>query len=207
MRSGRRSGSRAVGKEGSPGTTGFDRIPRDVARRIKLVVLDVDGVLTDAGVYLGEDGDGRSVELKRFDIQDGLGIRLLQHVGLDVAVVSGRVSPATAARARELGIEECHQDPGANKLPLVRRLLDAKGLGWAEVAMVGDDLPDLPVLRKVGLPVSVGNAVREVRHATIWTTRREGGRGAVREFARVLLEARGEWTSVVEEYCAARSDG
>lgn len=180
------------------------RIPTDVARRIRLVVLDVDGVLTDAGVYLGEDGNGTTVELKRFDIQDGLGLRLLQEAGIDVALVSGRVSPATAVRARELGIDACHQVAGAHKLPTVRMLCEERGLRWDEVAMVADDLPDLPVLERVGLPVAVGNAVREVRQAALWTTRREGGRGAVREFCRVLLEARGEWKARVEAYVDAR---
>jgi len=180
------------------------RIPAEVARRIRLVVLDVDGVLTDAGVYLGEDGTGTTVEFKRFDIQDGLGLRLLQEAGIDVALVSGRVSPATTVRARELGIDACHQVVGAHKLPTVRALCEERGLQWDEVAMVADDLPDIPVLERVGLPVAVGNAVREVRQAALWTTRREGGRGAVREFCRVLLEARGEWKTRVEAYVDAR---
>ncbi len=171
------------------------------------MILDVDGVLTDAGVYMGVDGDGRPLEFKRFDIQDGLGIHLLRDAGIEVALVSGRVSDATTARARELGIRECHQVPGARKLPAVREVMDRLGIDWSQVAMVADDLPDLPVFRKVGLPVAVGNAVPEVRHEATWTTRREGGRGAVREFARALLEARGTWNALVEAYCAARSDG
>ncbi len=182
-------------------------IPREVAQAVRLVILDVDGVLTDAGVYMGVDGDGRPLELKRFDIQDGLGIHLLRKAGIEVALVSGRVSEATAARARELGIGECHQVPGARKLPAVREVMDRLGIDWSQVAMVADDLPDLPVLRRVGLPVAVGNAVSEVRRAAVWNTRREGGRGAVREFARALLEARGSWNALVEAYCAARSDG
>jgi len=183
---------------------GGSRIPADVARKIRLVVLDVDGVLTDAGVYLGQDGTGTTVELKRFDIQDGLGLRLLQDAGIQVALVSGRVSGATEVRARELGIEACHQVSGAHKLPVVRGLCEERGLEWDEVAMVADDLPDLPVLERVGLPVAVGNAVREVRSAALWTTRRNGGHGAVREFCRVLLEARGEWQDRVEAYVDAR---
>lgn len=182
------------------------RIPEEAAQAVKLVILDVDGVLTDAGVYIGTDGLGEVVELKRFDIQDGLGIHLIRAAGIQVALVSGRVSRATEVRARELGVEECHQEPGARKLPVVREILDRLELDWSQVAMLGDDLPDLPVLRRVGLPVAVGNAVREVRQVATWTTRKEGGRGAVREFARGLLEARGEWDHLVEAYCAARSD-
>jgi 3-deoxy-D-manno-octulosonate 8-phosphate phosphatase (KDO 8-P phosphatase) len=202
-----RQGTGWEGDRSGPRSSGAgDRIPPEVAARVKLVILDVDGVLTDAGVYMGVDEAGRRVELKRFDIQDGLGMNLMRAAGIEVAWVSGRVSSATTARAEELGIEECHQDAGAHKLPVIRDLLARLGLDWAEVAMVGDDLPDLPVLRKVGLPVAVGNAVREVRRAATWTTRAGGGRGAVREFARVLLEVRGEWNDLVEDYCAARSE-
>jgi len=190
--------------EGPTGKSGR-RIPTEVAARIKLVVLDVDGVLTDAGVYLGETGAGDTVELKRFDIQDGLGIHLLRAAGIEVAFLSGRPSPATTVRAAELGVSECIQVPGANKLPALSDLLARLGLEWDQVAMLGDDLPDLPVMRRVGLPVAVGNAVGEVRREADFTTRRDGGSGAVREFARVLLESRGEWNRLVEEYCDARS--
>jgi 3-deoxy-D-manno-octulosonate 8-phosphate phosphatase (KDO 8-P phosphatase) len=146
------------------------------------------------------------MELKRFDIQDGLGIRLLRDTGVEVAFVSGRVSVATARRARELEIQECHQDDRAMKLPVVRGILERLGVEWSEVAMLGDDLPDIPVLRKVGLPVAVGNAVPEVRRVAAYITRREGGNGAVREFARVLLESRGAWDGTVAAYLDARTD-
>lgn len=181
-------------------------IPSGIARAIRLAILDVDGVLTDAGIYIGETADGKPLELKRFDIQDGLGIRLLGESGVRVALISGRVSAATTLRARELGIEECHQDAGARKLPLVRDLLHRHGLEWSQVAMLADDLPDLPVFRKVGLPAAVGNAVEEIKSKAVWISRRGGGRGAVREFARALLGARGEWDGAVEAYCAARTD-
>ena len=197
------SGSR----EANPVPEAVSRIPRDLAREIKLVILDVDGVLTDAGVYIGEAANGESLELKRFDIQDGLGVVMLQSAGIEVALVSGRVSPATAVRAQELKIRECHQDAGARKLPVVREMLERLEVEWPQVAMVADDLPDLPVFRKVGLPVAVGNAVPEIRREALWSTRKEGGRGAVRDFARTLLRARGEWEDLVEAYCAARSDG
>jgi 3-deoxy-D-manno-octulosonate 8-phosphate phosphatase (KDO 8-P phosphatase) len=180
-------------------------IPGELARAVRLVLLDVDGVLTDAGVYVGEVDGGSPIELKRFDIQDGLGIRLLRESGIRVALVSGRVSAATALRARELGLEECHQDGEARKLPVVQGLLTRHGLEWSQVAMLADDLPDLPVLRRVGLPAAVGNAVEEVRREAVWIGRRSGGRGAVREFAHALLGARGQWDRAVEAYVAARS--
>lgn len=180
-------------------------MPVEAARRVRLIVFDVDGVLTDAGVYMGETEDGRGVELKRFDIQDGVGIKLLRDSGVDVAFVSGRVSAATTKRALELDVE-CHQDPGAQKLPIVRGLMAERGIDWSQVAMLADDLPDLPVFRKVGLPAAVGNAVPEIRREAVWVAQRAGGRGAAREFAEALLGARGEWDDAVEAYCAARSD-
>ncbi len=187
---------------GNPGNR--QGVAPEVAARIRLVILDVDGVLTDAGVYLGESEDGSPLEMKRFDIQDGLGIKFLKEAGIRVILVSGRISEATRLRARELGIEE-YQDSRADKLPAVEKLLQDEGLTWEEVAVVGDDLPDLPLLRAVGLPVAVANAVPEVREVARWITQNRGGRGAVREFARGLLMVRGEWTELVEAYCAVRS--
>jgi len=186
-------------------TTSPDGIAEELANEIRIVFLDVDGVLTDGSVFIGTLPGGDPVELKRFDIQDGLGVKMLQWAGIEVAVVSGRVSEATRVRARELGISECHQDPDAEKLPLVRRMLEERGLEWSQAAHLADDLADLPVLRAVGLPASVANAVPEVRDASVWTGSRRGGSGAVREFCRALLEARGQWSRLVEEYCDARS--
>ncbi len=180
-------------------------IDPQVARDIRLVVLDVDGVLTDGGIYVGARPDQSAIEFKRFDVQDGLAVKMLRWAGIGVAIVSGRVSEATAHRAAELGIDECHQDPEAKKLPIVKKLLDDRGLGWEQAAMVGDDLADLPVLERVALSVAVSNAVPEVHEVSRWTTQAPGGHGAVREFVRALLMARGEWDRLVQEYCEARS--
>jgi 3-deoxy-D-manno-octulosonate 8-phosphate phosphatase (KDO 8-P phosphatase) len=177
-------------------------IPPAVANGIGLVVLDVDGVLTDGGVYIGGDKDA---ELKRFDIQDGLGIRFLQWAGIEVAIVSGRVSMATQIRAEELDIVECHQDGGAQKVKAIEGILKRKGLDWDQVAMLGDDLPDLAVLKKVGLPAVVANATEEVLRVATWQGRTRGGHGAVREFCEALLKARGEWEEQVQAYERARS--
>lgn len=181
-------------------------IPEELARRVRLVVFDVDGVLTDAGVYLGVvPGTGdQTFELKRFDIQDGLGLKFLQQAGLEVAIVSGRYSPATEVRARELGIE-CHQDDGAHKLPAVKRIMERLGIGWEAVAMLADDVPDVAVLRRVGLKAAVANAVPMVAEMADWQTTRRGGQGAAREFCDALLAARGELDRVVESYVAERS--
>lgn len=178
-------------------------IPKATATRIRLVVLDVDGVLTDGGIYIGA-GNGDETEFKRFDVQDGLGIRMMRSAGLHVAIVSGRVSAATDIRAAELGIEDVYQDAGARKIPVLEKLLAARGVGWDEVALVGDDLADLSALRRVGLAGTVANGVPEVCRVATWQSTREGGRGAVREFAEALLHARGQWDGLVEEYCRAR---
>jgi 3-deoxy-D-manno-octulosonate 8-phosphate phosphatase (KDO 8-P phosphatase) len=180
------------------------RIAREIAAAIRLVVLDVDGVMTDGGIYYGVSASGETVELKRFEITDGLGVKLLQRAGVQVAIVTGRRSEVVALRGRELGIDEVHQDPGAEKLPIVTAILKRKNLGWDHVAFLSDDLADIPVLRRVRLPVAVANAVPEVRSAAVWQTRRPGGAGAVREFAEELLKARGEWERAVNEYLGER---
>jgi 3-deoxy-D-manno-octulosonate 8-phosphate phosphatase (KDO 8-P phosphatase) len=179
-------------------------IPTELARPVKLVVFDVDGVLTDSGVYMGRLPGGVEVELKRFDIQDGLGLKLLQWAGLDVVIASGRVSPATEARAAELGVE-CHQNDAGHKLPAVRAVMERLGIGWGEVAMLADDLPDLSVLRRAGLKAAVANAVPQVAGVAHWRATKEGGRGAAREFCDALLAARGELDGLVEKYVAERS--
>jgi 3-deoxy-D-manno-octulosonate 8-phosphate phosphatase (KDO 8-P phosphatase) len=182
-------------------------IPRELARRIRLVVLDVDGVMTDGGIYLGATDAGERVELKRFEIQDGLGIRLLQEAGITCAIVTGRESHSVRLRAAELGITECHQDPTAAKLRIVGGLLERLGVAWEETAFLGDDLPDLPVMRRVGLPAAVGNASPDARASATWQGERRGGHGAVREFVEALLGARGEWAERVEAYVRDREAG
>jgi 3-deoxy-D-manno-octulosonate 8-phosphate phosphatase (KDO 8-P phosphatase) len=176
-------------------------LPVERARGVRLLVLDVDGVLTDGGVYLGADGAGNRIELKRFGITDGLGVRLLQESGVEVAIVTGRESAAVRIRAAELGIDECHQDHTA-KLGVVEELRARRGLDWAEVACLADDLADLPVLRRAGLPCAVANAVDEVRAAAAWVSTRRGGEGAVRELAEALLDARGERAAAVDRWVA-----
>ena len=132
-----------------------------LARSIKLVGLDVDGVMTDGGIYLG-DVDGKRFEMKRYDIQDGLGIVMMQRAGIRVAIVTGRVSESVRLRAEELRVDDLAQDPDGYKIAAFTRMLEARGIKPSECAFVGDDFPDLAVLRVVGLPVAVGNAVREI---------------------------------------------
>jgi 3-deoxy-D-manno-octulosonate 8-phosphate phosphatase (KDO 8-P phosphatase) len=179
-------------------------IPAELAKRVALVVFDVDGVLTDAGVYLGQSPDGTTVELKRFNIQDGLGMKLLGRAGIRVVIVSGRRSVANRARAGELGIE-LHEDDEAQKLPVVRRLMDEMGVGWEEVAMLADDVPDLSVFAHVGLKAAVANATPVVADMADWRSTRSGGHGAAREFCDALLDARGQIQEVIEAYVRERS--
>ena len=164
-----------------------ERAP-DPAQQVRLVALDVDGVLTDGGLHY--DPEGR--EQKRFHVADGLGIKLLRRAGLEVAIISGRASPAVAARARELGIAHLHQGV-EDKRALLDQLLARLELCPAQVAYMGDDLPDLPVLRVVGFPAAPADARPEVRQAARWVTSAPGGRGAVRELAEHLLKAQGKW--------------
>jgi 3-deoxy-D-manno-octulosonate 8-phosphate phosphatase (KDO 8-P phosphatase) len=176
-----------------------------LARRIKLVGFDVDGVLTDGGVYLGAVED-RRLEFKRYDIQDGIGMQFLARVGIRLAIVTGRVSDSVRLRAKELGIKDVAQDPDALKLAGLRKILDKRKIDPADVAYVGDDFPDLPILRVVGMAVSVGNAVHEIRDASSVHLTRHGGRGAIREFAELLLKARGQWDEAWTGYVDERSE-
>lgn len=175
-----------------------------VARTIRLVGVDVDGVLTDGGIYLGAV-DGTPLEFKRYDIQDGLGIHFLRKAGIRVAIVTGRVSDSVRLRAAELEVDDLAQDASAFKLPAFRRILTRHGIPPEHAAFVGDDFPDMALLRLVGLPVAVGNAVPEVRDVCRLHLTRDGGRGAVRQFAEILLKARGEWNAIWEAYVAERS--
>jgi 3-deoxy-D-manno-octulosonate 8-phosphate phosphatase (KDO 8-P phosphatase) len=174
-----------------------------LARRLKLVGFDVDGVLTDGGVYLGQAAD-HPVELKRFHMNDGLGIKLLRDAGLAVVLVSARRSEATDLRARELKVDEVVQDN--KKLPAFSAILARRGVAWDESAFVGDDIPDLPILRRVALPIAVANAVPEVKAAAQRVTAAAGGQAAVREVAELILKARGAWDDLVQQYLQERGD-
>jgi 3-deoxy-D-manno-octulosonate 8-phosphate phosphatase (KDO 8-P phosphatase) len=155
------------------------------ARRIRLVVLDVDGVLTDGRLYYGARGEA----MKAFHVRDGHGIKQLLAAGIEVAIVSGRKSPAVAARARELGIRHCKQGV-ADKLTVVKRLAARLKLSLGAVAAIGDDTPDAPVLRAVGIGFAVADAHDDALSAAHFATTLPGGRGAVREMSDWLLGAR-----------------
>jgi 3-deoxy-D-manno-octulosonate 8-phosphate phosphatase (KDO 8-P phosphatase) len=152
---------------------------------VRAVVTDVDGVLTDGGLYYAESGD----EIKRFDVRDGQGLVSLREAGVLTAIVTRKQTTIVARRARDLGIAEVHQNVG-DKAAAVIALLARHRLAAAAVCYVGDDLGDLPAMRLVGLPVAVADAVRDVRRAAAYVTRAGGGRGAVREVCDLVLAAR-----------------
>ena len=155
------------------------------ARRIRLLVLDVDGVLTDGRLFLSASGE----ELKVFHVRDGSGLVALQRAGVTVAIVSGRDSPAVTCRARELGIRHVRQGV-ADKGAEIERLLGELGVAPEEMACVGDDTPDAPMLSRAGLAIGVADAHPALLASAHWVTRAKGGRGAVREVCDLLLSAR-----------------
>ena len=166
---------------------------RELARGLRMLLLDVDGVLTDGGIYL----IGQDTEAKRFDVQDGMGITLAKAAGLKVGIVTARSSDAVQRRARELGIEEVIQG-ASHKGEALDMLLQKSEIAESQAAYIGDDIPDIPILRRVGIPIAVQNAVREVKECSVYVTRASGGNGAVREAIEWLLELRGDRDRVYE---------
>ncbi len=158
----------------------------DRARRVRLLALDVDGVLTDGSIMLDDQG----VETKRFNVRDGQGITAWIRMGYDVALITRRSGMAVQHRAKELGITRIVQG-SQNKAEALERLLAETGLTAAQIAYVGDDWPDLPALRRVGLPIAVGDADDRVKSAAMVVTTAAGGRGAVREAIEAILGAQG----------------
>jgi len=165
------------------------------ARRIRLLILDVDGVLTDGRLYF----DARGETLKVFHVRDGHGIKMAQRGGLEVALVSGRRSDAAFHRARELEVGRFYEGV-RDKVVILEQLLGALNLTPAEVAAVGDELVDLPLFHRVGLGVAVADAAPEVKAAAHWVTSLPGGRGAVREVCDLLLKAQGRWEELIRPW-------
>ena len=172
-----------------------DEVYRRCASRIRLILLDVDGVLTDGRIYVSDQG----IESRAFDARDGLGIKLGQLAGLTFGVISGRESPLVEKRARELAIEEIHQRV-LDKVGRAKEIRERLALDADAVCYVGDDLIDLPLLRTVGLSAAPADAVPEVRAAVQLVTSRPGGRGAVREVVDLVLQASGRWDDVTRRF-------
>jgi 3-deoxy-D-manno-octulosonate 8-phosphate phosphatase (KDO 8-P phosphatase) len=167
----------------------------EAARAIKLLILDVDGVMTDGRVILDNEGN----EFKAFNVRDGHGIKMLIREGFKIAIVTGRQSKVVERRALELGITDVFQKC-LRKLETYDLLKNKYSLTDKEIAYIGDDIVDLPLLARVGLSVSVADAVAEVRDRALIITKNPGGRGAVREICELLLEAKGVWNRIIEDY-------
>ncbi len=159
--------------------------------------MDVDGVLTDGRIWLLSWPGGTAQEIKGFSAYDGAGLKLARAGGLRTGVITGRSSAAVAQRAKEVELEFVAQGRG-EKLPAYEEILRAAKVSDDEVAFMGDDVPDLPVLARVGLAIAVANAVSEVKRAAHYVTKHEGGNGAVREVVELLLKSQGKWTSVLK---------
>jgi len=162
-------------------------------RRVKIFLTDVDGVLTNATVWL----DGKT-EFKQFNIQDGMGLRLLQHLGIPVGWVSNRKSSATSVRARELKVDYLWQK-SLPKVAAVESILKKAKLSWEEACFMSDDINDLAVLNRVGLPIAVANARQEIKALAKYVTKADGGQGAVREVCDKIIDAKGKWPRVIQE--------
>lgn len=167
----------------------------DRARGIRLLVLDVDGVLTDGGIRMDEQGR----EIKNFSVRDGFGIACWRRAGHRLAVLSGRASPAVSRRCRELGFDRVIQGR-SDKAPAFLELMRAFGVSANEVSFMGDDLPDVPLLLHVGLAAAPADAVDEARAAAHWISPQPGGRHAVRALIEMILDAQGRWREVLEHY-------
>jgi 3-deoxy-D-manno-octulosonate 8-phosphate phosphatase (KDO 8-P phosphatase) len=168
-----------------------------LAAHIKVMIFDVDGVLTDGSLTYGADGE----ITKTFNVLDGLGIQMLQRVGIATAIISARQSPIVLRRAQDLGIQHVYQGKHDKRIAFAE-LLAKTGASAAECGYIGDDVIDVPLLRVVGLAITVPNGTREARELAHYTTRASGGRGAVREVCEIILRAQGKYDAAVAQYLA-----
>ena len=166
----------------------------DKAKDVKLVILDVDGVMTDGRIVIDDNG----LEQRNFDIKDGFGVVALQMTGVEVAIITSKKSGSVRHRAEELKIKRFHEGIRKKTEPY-EQILAEMGITDAQVAYVGDDLVDLAMMKRVGLPIAVADAVDEVREAAAYVTRARGGHGAVREAAEMILKAQGKWDAILSK--------
>ena len=164
-------------------------------KAIRWLVLDVDGVLTDGWVILGNNGE----EMKHFNVRDGHALKVIQRYDIQIMLLTGRTSQVVVHRAKELGITEVHQRV-LNKLEYFTEFMNQRGLTFAEIAYVGDDIVDIPLLRQVGFSATVKDAAEEVLPLVDYVSPYEGGRGAVRDICKLILKAQGKWEEVAQRY-------
>ncbi|MEQ8253907.1 MAG: HAD hydrolase family protein [Smithellaceae bacterium] len=168
---------------------------REKLQHIKILIMDVDGVMTDGRIIINDDGR----ETKNFDVRDGHGIKLVQRYGIEVALLTGRQSEVVKHRANELGITEVHQKI-FNKKEVFTEILQKNNLNANQAAFIGDDIIDIPVLKEAGFSATVADAIDIVKKTVDYVTKNKGGRGAVREVCEMLLQAQGRWPEIAAKY-------
>lgn len=173
---------------------------KERAQQIKLLAMDVDGVLTDGRLFFSSEGD----TLKAFNSQDGHGLKMLKSTGVSIAIITGRTSDIVTSRATELGIDNVLQGR-EDKLTALNELVATMGLSIEQAAYIGDDLPDLSAIQSAGIGVTVANAASGIAERADYVTQARGGEGAVRETCEWLLEAQGKWRSLLAQYCLAET--
>jgi 3-deoxy-D-manno-octulosonate 8-phosphate phosphatase (KDO 8-P phosphatase) len=171
----------------------------ELAAQVRLLLMDVDGVLTDGRLYGVPDAGGNIVETKGFDSQDGIALQWLAWNGIDTGVISGRVSPATEARAKQVKMKYVYQGH-IEKIPILEEIMGRSGLSCSQVAYIGDDLTDVVVMNRVGFSIATANARPEVKRSAKYVTEKPGGQGAVREVVELLLKAQGHWEDLLRKY-------
>lgn len=179
-------------------SSGISAKLRKRAAQIKLILMDVDGTMTDGGVTLLSQSDGTALEIKTFDAHDGQGLTLAQSAGLRTGCITGRESPALLRRAHEMKMEFIYMKQPV-KMPAYEEILRNARVPESAVAYIGDDLPDIPLMRRVGLAVAVGDAVPEVKKAAHYTTKALAGHGAVREAVELVLKSKGIWEAMIDK--------
>ncbi len=168
---------------------------KERAKKIKLVLMDVDGVMTDGKIVFASNG----VEAKQFDAKDGVGIKLAQRVGIKIGLITGRTSEAVSRRAQELDIEEVHQGQ-RQKIIVYDEILKRLSLKDEDICFIGDDVVDIPIMKRVGLPVAVADAHTDILPFAIYRTSCRGGQGAIREVIDIVIRAQGKWEEMMKRY-------
>ncbi len=181
-----------------PARSRISSVLKKRAARIELLLMDVDGTMTDGNVMLLSQTDGTALEIKTFDAHDGQGLTLAHTAGLRTGCITGRESPALSRRAREMKMEFIYMKQPL-KMPAYEEILEKAGVPDSAVAYVGDDLPDLPLMRRAGLAIAVADAVAEVKQAAHYTTKAQAGHGAIREAVELILKCKGIWEAMIEK--------
>ena len=171
-----------------------------LAAKIELLLMDVDGVLTDGSLFYVPLVDGSVAEAKAFDATDGAAIGFARRAGIKTGIISGRSSPAVVRRAEELRMDFLYQGLGRKKLSAFEEILAKSNIPAERICYAGDDVQDLPILARVGFPIAVANAAAEVLSRVAYVTRASGGRGAIREIVELILKAQGKWDSLIGEF-------